>query len=243
MIVTGTAFNSSDIDAIVFDVIGTLVDEDETFAEVAHTVAREAGIADHTELRRHWVEHLDHAMAEVVEGTSPWRPHAELVSEAGRNAVAQLGGSLPHRLDTLLAGVDSSYEAWQDVAEGIRLLREHRLVTGFSNGGEGSLARLALINDLAWHAVASTAGARTFKPAAAAYQYAIDTLELEPPRTLFVAAHPWDLRAADAFGFRTAYVARPRAERPRPGDAFDLEVSDLVELASTLGPQPGHRGA
>jgi hypothetical protein len=31
---------------------------------------------------------------------------------------------------------------------------------------------------------------------------------------LFVAAHPWDLRAAAEHGFRTAYVSRPAAERP-----------------------------
>src|SRR3546814_14626237 len=68
----------------------------------------------------------------------------------------------------------------------------------------------------------------TFKPAPAAYRYAIDTLGIDPARTLFVAAHPWDLRAAAEYGFRTAYIARPAAERPSAGDRFDQNGREHV---------------
>lgn len=80
----------------------------------------------------------------------------------------------------------------------------------------------------------STGSVRTFKPAPAAYQYAIDALRLDPARTLFVAAHPWDLRAAAEHGFRTAYIARPGAQRPSADDRFDLHADDLTALVESL---------
>ena len=53
-----------------------------------------------------------------------------------------------------------------------------------------------------------------------------------------VAAHAWDLRAAASHGLRTAFVARPGADRPRHDDHFDLSVPDLRALADALTP-PG----
>ncbi len=77
---------------------------------------------------------------------------------------------------------------------------------------------------------------RAFKPDARMYAQPVERLGLEPERTLFVAAHAWDLRAAGAHGYRTCFVARPGADR-EDGD-FDLVVDDLRELADEL---PGER--
>jgi 2-haloacid dehalogenase len=66
------------------------------------------------------------------------------------------------------------------------------------------------------------------------YRLALDRLELDPRRTLMVAAHPWDLRAAATHGLRTAYVERAGEGDPAPTDAFDLAVPDLAALATRL---------
>jgi 2-haloacid dehalogenase len=129
-----------------------------------------------------------------------------------------------------VASLDSEHPAWPDVAAATAALRRDRLVAGVSNGDLDSLARLANTNAISWDIVLSTGAVRTFKPAPTAYRFAIDTLRLDPARTLFVAAHPWDLRAAAEHGFRTAYVARPGAERPSEADRFDLAVENLAEL-------------
>ena len=94
--------------------------------------------------------------------------------------------------------------------------------------------RLANANAISWDAALSTGSVRTFKPAPAAYQYAIEALRLDPARTLFVAAHPWDLRAAAEHGFRTAYIARPGAQRPSTDDQFDFHADDLAVLVESL---------
>jgi 2-haloacid dehalogenase len=227
------------IDAILFDVIGTLVDEDATWTRVAADIAAEAGLASAADLRRRWEGILDARMSAVVAGDAPWQPHAELMGAAAADALAELGGTPTPELRARAARSDREHPAWPDVARATAALRRRRLVAGLSNGDLGSLARLAHAEAIAWDAVLSTGSVRTFKPAPAAYRHAIDALDLDPSRTLFVAAHPWDLRAAAAHGFRTAYVARPGADRPDADDPVDLEVADLGELVRALDPAPG----
>ena len=71
-------------------------------------------------------------------------------------------------------------------------------------------------------------------PQAAVRQLALDQLALSPQRTLMVAAHPWDLRAAAAHELRTAYIERAGEGEPLPADRFDLTVPDLAALATAL---------
>jgi 2-haloacid dehalogenase len=66
------------------------------------------------------------------------------------------------------------------------------------------------------------------------YRFALDRLALDPGRTVMVAAHPWDLRAAADHGLRTAYVQRAGEGAPAPSDTFDLSVPDLAALAARL---------
>ena len=222
------------IDAIVFDVIGTLVDEDATWASAAERLSAQAGVDDTAGLLASWVELLDRHMNAVVEGDARWRPHRELVNDSARGAITSAGGDPSPAALALVASLDAEYPAWPDVAPATAALRRHHLVAGVSNGDLDALARLASTNAISWDIALSTGAVGTFKPAPAAYQYAIDALRLDPTRTLFVAAHPWDLRAAAEHGFRTAYIARPGAERPSPDDRFDLAVDDVSAVADFL---------
>ncbi|MCV7136726.1 HAD-IA family hydrolase [Mycobacterium hodleri] len=222
------------IDAVVFDVIGTLVDEDGTWQAVAERLAAEAGVDDGAALYTVWAEILEQQMNAVVDGTAPSRPHRQLVNDSAREAITRSGGNPAPAALALVQDLDSEYPAWPDVAPATAALRKNHLVAGVSNGDLDSLARLANTNAISWDVALSTGSAGTFKPAPAAYEYAIDALRLDPARTLFVAAHPWDLRAASEHGFRTAYVARPGAERPSADDSFDLYAEDLAALVELL---------
>ncbi|MFB9311913.1 haloacid dehalogenase type II [Nocardioides plantarum] len=223
------------VDAVVFDVIGTLVDEDATWASVADRLAVGAGVDPTADLLTSWVDTLERHMSAVVAGDAPWRPHRQLVGDSAREAVASTGGDPTSAALDLVADLDSDYPAWPDVAPGTAALRRSRLVVGVSNGDLDALARLAHRNAISWDLALSTGAVATFKPDPAAYRYAIDALRLDPARTLFAAAHPWDLRAAAEHGFRTAYVARPGAERPSQDDRFDVVVDDVSALADLLG--------
>jgi 2-haloacid dehalogenase len=232
----------AEIDAVLFDVVGTLVDEDGTFASTADRLAAEAGLSSASALLERWVETLDRRMHAVSVGEAAWQPHRQLVSEAAREAVIGLAGQWSEAASALVSSLDWTYPAWPEVAAAIGELRRHRLVAALSNGDLDALARLANANAISWDIALSTGAVGTFKPAPAAYRYAIDVLRIDPARTLFVAAHPWDLRAASEYGFRTAYVARPGAERPADDDRFDLvaeDLSDVVGLLGDRGRRPG----
>jgi 2-haloacid dehalogenase len=82
--------------------------------------------------------------------------------------------------------------------------------------------------------VLSGALVEAYKPSPAVYELAITSLGLDPSRTLMVAAHAWDLRAAASHGLKTAFVARPGADPPRADDRFDLHVEDLGALRDAL---------
>jgi 2-haloacid dehalogenase len=231
------ALPATRIDAIVFDVIGTLVDEDAGWAAAAARLAADAGVMDAAELRTTWMQLLDRRMSAVVRGDAPWRPHRELVIDAAREAITSAGGSPSAGALAPVESLDGEYAAWPDVAAATAELRRHRLVAGLSNGDLDALARLANRNAISWDIALSTASAGTFKPAPAAYRYAIEALRIDPARTLFVAAHPWDLHAASEHDFRTAYVARPGAKRPSADDRFDVQVDDLSALVRVLAEQ------
>jgi 2-haloacid dehalogenase len=77
---------------------------------------------------------------------------------------------------------------------------------------------------LTWHSVISGELVHAYKPDPAEYRFALDTLALDLGRSLMVAAHPWDLRAARTHGLRTAYVERAGEGQPEPSDSFDVIV-------------------
>ncbi len=222
------------IDAIVVDVLGTLVDEDGTWSRVAGPLAAEAGLTGPADLLASWIALFDKRMNAVVDGDARWRPHRQLVSDSAREAILGGGGTPSPAALALVAFLDCEYPAWPDVAPATAALRRSRLVAGVSNADLDSLTRLANNNVISWDIALSTGTAGTFKPAPAAYRYAIDALRIDPSRTLFVAAHPWDLRAASEHGFRTAYIARPGAKPPAEEDQLDLAVDDLSGLAGFL---------
>jgi 2-haloacid dehalogenase len=96
------------------------------------------------------------------------------------------------------------------------------------------LADLFSGGGLTWHLTLSGELVHAYKPDPAVYRLALDRLALNPSRTLMVAAHPWDLRAAAELGLRTAYVERAGEGTPDPTDTFDVTAPDLATLAEVL---------
>ena len=96
---------------------------------------------------------------------------------------------------------------------------------------------------------------RAYKPSPAVYELAITSLDLDPSRTLMVAAHAWDLRAAASHGLRTALHRPPGSRssprrRPLPSHAEDLgaarepDALDPIDRSATpVGRGPGGRDA
>ena len=79
-----------------------------------------------------------------------------------------------------------------------------------------------------------------WKPAAAAYQVALDACGLDDPtQAALVAVHPWDLHGAKRAGLRTIWINRRGATYPSYFAAPDLTVRSFEQLAHELGDTVG----
>ena len=81
---------------------------------------------------------------------------------------------------------------------------------------------------------------RTYKPDPDAYKRAASYLGLEPAACLMVAAHNYDLKAAQDVGFKTAFIRRPTEHGPNQTiyleatGAWDICAESLTDLATQL---------
>jgi len=228
---------AADVDTLLFDVIGTVVDEGGTMrAEVAAELeaAGLAGPGRAGELAAAWEERSWSLTAELDRG-GPWVSTDEVNARALADVLA--GGpaaALPAEAVRRLGLVGHRLRPWPDAAAALAALARRFTVVALSNGNLSMLASVSARGGLTWHAVLSAELVGARKPDPAVYRFALDRLALDPARTLMVAAHPWDLRAAAACGLRTAYIERAGEGRPELSHSFDLSCPDLAALAAHL---------
>ena len=231
---------AADVDTLLFDVIGTVVDEGGTMrAEVAAELEA-AGLAAPGragELAAAWEERSWSLTAEV-DRAGAWVSTDEVNARALADVLASGGGgaaaALPAEAVRRLGLVGHRLRPWPDAAAALAALARRFMVVALSNGNLSMLASVSARGGLSWHAVLSAELVGARKPDPAVYRFALDRLALDPGRTLMVAAHPWDLRAAAACGLRTAYIERAGEGRPEPSDSFGLSCPDLAALAAHL---------
>ena len=86
----------------------------------------------------------------------------------------------------------------------------------------------------AFTAILSADSARTYKPDPRVYALAPATLKLPADRIIFVSANAWDAVGAKEYGFRVAWLNRANQAREAHGAAPDLEIRTLADLAEAL---------
>ena len=95
-------------------------------------------------------------------------------------------------------------------------------------------------NNFVWDAVISCEMIGTYKTRPEAYLTAAKWLQLKPQEILMVACHNFDLNAARAVGYQTAFVRRPSEwgpggpPDPNPHPDCTFVADTFGELASRL---------
>jgi 2-haloacid dehalogenase len=226
--------SAADIDVLVFDVLGTVVDEAGSMRAELAAALDEAGRdpREAAAVADRWAHGFDALLFEVRQG-APWRSTDDL-NAAALAAALENGPSLPKEAVARLALAGHRLRPWPDSRDALRRLAERFTVVALSNGNLSMLTDLFAAGGLTWHGVLSGEMVQAYKPDPVVYQLAVEGLDLNPQRTLMVAAHPWDLRAAAAHGLRTAYIERAGEGTPGPADTFDLSAPDLAGLAARL---------
>ena len=239
MTTTGSAVG---IRTLVFDVLGTVVDEAGSLAAETAAALATAGIGPDRarELSGDWAGRVDEMIGRVAAGEAPWRSNDELrrIALLDVAQAADLDDLDPEVLEDLaLAG--HRLRPWPDSARAVQALASAFTVVALSNASLAQLADMSAAGGLAWHCVLSGELAQAYKPDTAVYELALDLLELDPEQTMMVAAHPWDLRAAAEHGMRSAYVTRSGEGVPAPDDRFDVYAKSLADLSGLLGAGAG----
>ncbi|MFC9970299.1 haloacid dehalogenase type II [Spirillospora sp. NPDC127200] len=221
------------IDAVVFDVLGTLVDEPTGIRAGIRELVPSLDDPGIERLLSLWQQHIDHAQRGVLNGDRPYLTSDALDREAAR-LVADAAGIDDAAAVAALAASGRRLSPWPDTVAGLARLAERFPLVGLSNASRTALLELNAHAGLRWHQALSAEDARTYKPDPAVYRLAVTVSGRPPERLLMVAAHAWDLRGAQAIGLRTAYVARPVGDPPASSDRFDLYAEGLDDLADQL---------
>ncbi|MEU5288730.1 haloacid dehalogenase type II [Streptomyces sp. CA-278952] len=234
------------IDAVVFDVLGTLVDEpaglragiralDPSPGTPGTPDAPDAPDAAGTErLLLLWQRHIEREQRRVLYGDRPYLP-SDLLDREAAGLVAEAAGVEDPAAVEALARAARRLPPWPDTVAGLARIGGRFPLIGLSNASRTALLELNAHAGLRWHQALSAEDARAYKPDPAVYRLAVTVAGAPPERLLMVAAHSWDLRGAQALGLRTAYVARPVGDPPTSADRFDLYAEGLADLAGQLG--------
>lgn len=222
-----------DIEVVVFDVLGTLVDEGAGLRSGLRAAAPDASTSEIVAMQEAWQRFVADRQREIAAGITPYVDSEVLDAEAVNHVAREHGIDSSANLGTL-ATTSRRLPPWDDSAAGVAAIAESRAVIALSNAADATLLHLHARTDFRWHSVVSSAQVQRYKPDPAVYRRALDVAGRSPSTVLMVAAHAWDLRAAQAQGMRTAFVARPVADPPAANDTFDASFDDLVGLAAAL---------
>lgn len=130
--------------------------------------------------------------------------------------------------------------AWPDFPTALERIRGKFPVISFTMLPLALVLSVSRQNNLDWDAVISCEMIGTYKPHAKAYLTVAQWLDLEPAEILMVACHNFDLNAARACGFKTAFVRRPDEwgqqgpPDPTPHPDCNIVVDNFFELADSL---------
>lgn len=201
-----------EIDALVFDVLGTLVDEPAGIRAGIRELDPSLDDLGVEELLSLWRRHIDREQHRILDGDRPYLTSEVLDVEAAR-LVAEAAGVDGPTAVTALALSARRLPPWPDTVAGLARLAERFPLIGLSNASRTALLGLNARAGLRWHQALSAEDVRTYKPDPAVYQLAVTVSGRPPQRLLMVAAHAWDLRGARGLGLRTR-IRRPSRRRP-----------------------------
>jgi len=233
-----------DIKALAFDVQGTCVDFYHPVLRAGAAVNRDKGLTtDWAMLLAEWRELYRVALDAVIAGKRPWLRVDQIYREALDILLERHGLDARFSREERdgLNDVWTRLDAWPDAIEGLARLRCRFTTATLSNAGMAAVVAVVKHAKLPFDAILTAELARSYKPAPAVYQLAVDYLGYRPEQIVMVACHKYDLKAARAFGMRTAFVARPLEFGPdaRPDVApeswFDACVDSFTDLADVLG--------
>ncbi|MBD2763533.1 haloacid dehalogenase type II [Kocuria sp. cx-116] len=230
------------VKALTFDVFGTVVDYRSSIVAEGRRLSAAHGLdVNWGELADAWRAECRPSMDRAMRDASSW-VNVDAIYRAVLDELLKRYGiaGLSEHEKVQFNLVWHHLRPWGDSVPGLERLRARYILATLSNGNVRLLVDMARHARLPWDLVLSSEMARAYKPDPRAYRMALDLLDLRAEEVMMVAAHQYDLRAAQHLGFRTAFVMRPLEHGPHAvpdltaDDSFDVVATDIVDLARQL---------
>ncbi|HET9577239.1 MAG TPA: haloacid dehalogenase type II [Usitatibacter sp.] len=233
------AGHDAHVEALFFDVFGTVVDWRTGIAREARAILEPLGFdIDWAAFADAWRAGYQPAMEAVRRGSTGFVRLDVLHRQILEGIKDRFGlGRLDEATSAALNLAWHRLDAWEDVPPAFARLHRRFLMAPVSNGNIALMVDLARRNEIHWDAILGAEVARDYKPKPAVYLSACEAFGLPPARCMMVAAHSYDLRAASEAGLRTAHVARPAESpgaEPRPVVPVDIAARSFEDLADQL---------
>jgi len=235
---------SGQVEALVFDVFGTVVDWRGSVIQEGEKLGRAVqSEVDWPRFADAWrKEGYVDAIARIRRGEAPWASADELHRRKLDELLERFGirGLAEDEIDRFNR-VWHRLTPWPDALPGLTRLKARFVISPLSNGNFALLTNMAKRAGLPWDCIISAELTRKYKPEREVYLSAPALLGLQPAEVMVVAAHLNDLEGARAAGLGTAFVPRPLEHGPdgprqaEPGPSIDVVAKDFVELAERLG--------
>ena len=231
------------VDALVFDVFGTVVDWRTSVADEGRMLGKTKGItADWEAFADAWRGKYQPFMSKVRSGELPWTKLDVLHRMGLDEVLTELGiTSLTEDEKIDLNRAWHRLHPWSDSVPGLYRLKAKFILGTMSNGNIALMTNMAKFAGLPWDCILGAEVAKAYKPDPKTYLTGAELLDLPPERVMMVAAHQNDLLAAQKVGLKTAFVPRPlergagNSPDLTPDPSFDVVATDFVDLASQMG--------
>lgn len=231
------------IKALTFDVGGTVLDWHTGICRAMAQLGTERGIsADWPSLANDWRRKAIGAMI----GERPGELAEMNIDAVHRHTLGQLLAEKKIRgfndgdMDELTMAWHR-LSPWPDSVTGIARLRKKFTVATLTILSRSLIEDISRAAPFTWDHVFSCEEINVYKPRPLAYRTGAERIGMAPEQCMMVACHNFDLLAAQAVGFRTAFIRRPNEwgheppPEPEPDPSLDLVADDIVDLAEQLG--------
>ena len=229
------------IHALCFDVFGTTVDWRSSIIAEGQALGHRLGIErDWEGFTDAWRARYQPSMEQVRSGDIAWKPLDELHFESLGELLVDFDITLDEAQQLEFNRAWHRLAPWPDSVAGLQRLAGRFQLATLSNANVELATNMGVHAELPWHHILGAEVAQAYKPMTEAYLRSIATIGLVPEQCMMVAAHNYDLRAASALGFATAFVRRPTEYGPNQATdlaadgPWDLVVEDFTELADAL---------
>ena len=226
------------VQALIFDVFGTVVDWREG---VAAAVAKTDLPVDAHDFADAWRDRYQPKMTEVRSGGRGYARLDTLHRENLDYVLNDLALEMDEAGRTDLNRAWEKLPPWPDSVPGLTRLKAKYMIAPCSNGSIAMMTRVAKFGGLPWDCILGADIAQDYKPKLGVYLACAQALNLAPSEVMMVAAHNGDLDAAREAGLKTAFLPRPMehgAGQKTDLDAtsdWDVVAADIEDVATQMG--------